>query len=1119
MKKKLLTILLSVFMMIGTFTARVFADGNVAKIDNTEYATLAAAIAAVPTDGNEVTIVMIGDETIIGNAGVTIAANQSVVLDLNGHTIKNAVNKNEGSQVITNNGTLTIKDSTDINNDGSGAGLILNAVEEGTQAGEWWSTPQYNYATNVITNKGTLIIESGELYETAAGSICYAIDNNSSASDAIAIVKGGYIHKDSGTAVRMFCNSTTKNNKLDVSGGNISAGYAGVWIQLPGNSAEKKKCELNVTGGTLKGEYAFYDYSYGDLFDEVKYNISGGVFDGEIFSYGANIDISGGMFKKDIFAYDGDNIATGIINYNEEHNPVFAINTFVEENITYNCYWTYEIAAPYIPVDNLNEETKNEYPYTIGAIYEAKIGDTKYFTLKDAITNAKEGDTIEVLENIVLQESINVNKNNITIDGQSHTITADPNFEGFDIYEVGGDKQKYGSTDLLTVSGDNVTIQNLTVDVSQYRGMSCITTKGGNNVTYKNLTYKGRGSGHYYGYGNGTITFDNCDIQTTGYGIHFSAEKDTYQLEIIDSKVHGWNSFGGASELVAINTEFYGANDADNGVKKNGLLAKFRPYTHAELINCKFSVDYLDNNSDFTGFDTGSETDVAFFNCSIINNDGTANNEHDVYEIIDYRDVEKTNKSLFMFVPSEKFDDDYEKLIVVTRQTDLIIPGYKTIKLPNVKDFDEKNNVYTFVIRKASDGNKVVITQTDDNVPEYYEKVTELQDAIDNVTYANQQKFDNNQTVNKTTITVTNGDNRIEAEIDDKVIIVADTNNGNVVKADPGYKLNNPQTSGGKTTYTATALDIGQYVTDVGTVEDAPEATRGTKASQKIETKTNEEVLQGITPAVQQSADKVDDTVNNKQLGTIVNDNLNTLLANRGINQGTAAKALNNAGIITNNKTVVITNKQTADDENKHYVEGNQVSVFVRTYYDTEVKEDKTSETNKSYSLDITPMYQAYASTVNNINAMVTEGDPTVSETNPVNAVKIGESLPVDCTGKTINLKIQLPTGFITNTSQKVYVIHTLADANGTKKIYDTTVTENAGEFYIEFTNPDGFSVFEITLKKPTPTPSSDPKPRYRIPNTGVEGMPTNNYSLLKLSSLSLLAIGTYMVIKKKKDN
>ena len=77
------------------------------------------------------------------------------------------------------------------------------------------------------------------------------------------------------------------------------------------------------------------------------------------------------------------------------------------------------------------------------------------------------------------------------------------------------------------------------------------------------------------------------------------------------------------------------------------------------------------------------------------------------------------------------------------------------------------------------------------------------------------------------------------------------------------------------------------------------------------------------------------------------------------------------------------------------------------------------------------------------------------------------------------------------------------------------------GPYTISIGVPGSFdpltSQFTIAGSSPSPTP--DPTPRYNIPNTGIEGMPTNNYSLLKVSSLSLLAIGTYLVIKKKKDN
>ncbi len=298
-------------MVLAILPTAVFAEEEaVAKIGETTYESLLKAVEAVPTDGTETTIVMIADETIASNDGVTIAASQSVVLDLNGFTIKNLVNENRSSQVIANKGILTICDNTDAK-----TGILTNAVAEGTAAGEWWGTTQYNYATNVITNSGILTVASGEILETAVSSICYAIDNNSTSADAIINIQGGNIRTDSSTAVRMFCNSTTKENIINVSGGTVEGGYAGIWVQLPGNSAQKKKATLNISGGALKGDYAFYDYSYGDVFDEVNYILSGGTFDGDIFSYGANMGINGGEFDGYLYTSSGKmTISGGIFN-------------------------------------------------------------------------------------------------------------------------------------------------------------------------------------------------------------------------------------------------------------------------------------------------------------------------------------------------------------------------------------------------------------------------------------------------------------------------------------------------------------------------------------------------------------------------------------------------------------------------------------------------------------------------------------------------------------------------------------------------------------------------------------------------------------------------------------
>lgn len=359
----------------------VFKDGGpitsapVAKIGDVKYATLAEAIADVPTDGTETTITMIANEAIdVAGTSLTVAKNQNIVLDLNGFEIAGVCSTGTGSALIVNKGGLTIKDSS---TEGTGKmtyGANPTWIYDG---GDDYSG---SYASNLISNFGTLTIESGYFENAGTGSACYAIDNNSNVDNAILTVNGGTI-KGKSTAVRQFCNSTTTDNTVNVNGGTIEGGYAGIWIQLPGNSGQAKKAALNVTGGTLKGEYAFYDYTYGDVYDAVQYNLSGGTFDGYIFSYGANmtitdgtyngeidikqtqpsrLSVTGGKFSADICAY-GDNASTGFIS-----GGVYKDYTFEYEQQTYGCYWSYSIDPRYEAIYNTDETTKEEYPYTVG---------------------------------------------------------------------------------------------------------------------------------------------------------------------------------------------------------------------------------------------------------------------------------------------------------------------------------------------------------------------------------------------------------------------------------------------------------------------------------------------------------------------------------------------------------------------------------------------------------------------------------------------------------------------------------------------------------------------------------------------------------------------------------
>lgn len=287
-----------------------------ASIGSVLYNRLPQAFKAV-TDSTPTTIVVEHDSVVVvkntaatnpkftGNTGITIPAGRDITLDLNGYTVKNAVNENKASQIFAvENSTLTIMDSSS-----NGTGLLTNAVMEGTEPGEWWGTPQYNYATNVIKNSGTVNVVSGKIIQTASGSICYAVDNNSTSYNAVLNISDGYLGGVL-TVIRQFCNSTTRENTINMTGGVVEGVRRGIWTQLPGSTpSSMKKATVNISGGTVRissdsSDYAFCDYSYGDGWDNVNYIISGGTFAGPIVSDKEDYTfIMGGLFNSDVSEY------------------------------------------------------------------------------------------------------------------------------------------------------------------------------------------------------------------------------------------------------------------------------------------------------------------------------------------------------------------------------------------------------------------------------------------------------------------------------------------------------------------------------------------------------------------------------------------------------------------------------------------------------------------------------------------------------------------------------------------------------------------------------------------------------------------------------------------------
>lgn len=158
--------------------------------------------------------------------------------------------------------------------------------------------------------------------------------------------------------------------------------------------------------------------------------------------------------------------------------------------------------------------------------------------------------------------------------------------------------------------------------------------------------------------------------------------------------------------------------------------------------------------------------------------------------------------------------------------------------------------------------------------------------------------------------------------------------------------------------------------------------------------------------------------------GTVASQN--TVTAEEG------AAALRDAGIQVNDST--------------------SVTIVVQSYLDVTLT-NATSGEQKNFTVDITPMYRTVATT--DADNIVVFGESTGTEA--ANAVVIGSptELAID---KAVEVTIQLPTDF--TVAKTLYVHH---QKDGVTYVYEGTVANNT----LTFTNPHGFSLFNITSAAP----------------------------------------------------
>lgn len=271
------------FLLLATallVSSGMWAD-DVAQIGGTGYATLQEAINAVPTDGTQTTITMIGDIAQESNGSIaTINGARDIILNLNNHSISLS-SSNPGSSTfgikVEDAAKLTIDDYSE----GQGGSIIAT-----TTATTFNAYPMTIIVNGQLTvNKGIIKCFANEAYAR------YAIDVTG--RNSTCTINGGEITSIGSNgnyynpAIRLYyfdAGQTGSLITLNINGG-IIKGQRAVYMQGGHNETG---ITVNVTGGQLFGykkgtaneperviDSQCYGTTQNSVYKNIKINISG----------------------------------------------------------------------------------------------------------------------------------------------------------------------------------------------------------------------------------------------------------------------------------------------------------------------------------------------------------------------------------------------------------------------------------------------------------------------------------------------------------------------------------------------------------------------------------------------------------------------------------------------------------------------------------------------------------------------------------------------------------------------------------------------------------------------------------------------------------------------------
>ena len=452
--------------MMFTLVPTAMAEGEtaVAKVGNDKYETLQAAVNAATTENSTVTLLKDVTEDITIPTGVT------AMLDLSGKTLTNKAGKH--TITVENGGKLNISDSVGtgvVDNTSHGMAAIYNKGEVTLNGGTFERSAEngtyspYSDGGNswyTIANYGTMEINTGVTVENAGGYSSMIRNGGDVTADCNLTIEGGNF---AGGV------NTVKNDSfgvLTINGGNFS--NTAQYVIMNWNKAE-------ITAGTFQTL---------DTASAVLFTSAYGADDNTV----GKLTISGGEFK-----HASDTQEMIVDHYGESNSGAAAVT---------GGRFDADISK-YIPSDYVQSADG-----TVEKLGEsnavAKVGDTYYKTLADAVT-AADNATVTLLKDVTANvtipadKTITLNLNGMTLTNvDDHTILNNGNLTITGTGRVDNISHAKGAL----YNKGTVVINGGTFDRSQENGMNKGESGQNSWYTIKNV---------------GTMTInDGATVQTAG---------------------------------------------------------------------------------------------------------------------------------------------------------------------------------------------------------------------------------------------------------------------------------------------------------------------------------------------------------------------------------------------------------------------------------------------------------------------------------------------------------------------------------------------------------------------------------------------------------------------------